>query len=379
MGKPTGFMEFGRAAAAAPARPGAPARLARGLRALRRRAGHQGAGRPLHGLRHPVLPRGLPARQPHPRVERPGLPGRLVRRHRAPARHQQLPRVHRPALPGPVRGGLRPRDQRRPGDHRADRVRDRRAGLGRGLGDPAGADRAHRQVGGRGGLGPGRPGRGPAAGPGRPHGDGVRAGREARRAAALRHPRVQDGEGRARPPAGPDGGRGRHLRLLHVGGRVDAATAATVRPNRARSGASARPAPPTSRVRPAAEVRAEFDAVVLAGGATLPRDLPVPGRALDGRPPRPGVPEALEPGAGGRAGVVARSAPRASGSSSSAAATPEPTAWARRTARAPPRCTSSRSCPSPRATAWPTTRGRCGRSSCARPRPTRRAASGSSP
>ena len=35
-------------------------------------------------------------------------------------------------------------------------------------------------------------------------------------------------------------------------------------------------------MRPAAEVRAAFDAVVLAGGATLPRDLPVPGRALDG-------------------------------------------------------------------------------------------------
>jgi glutamate synthase (NADPH/NADH) small chain len=39
---------------------------------------------------------------------------------------------------------------------------------------------------------------------------------------------------------------------------------------------------PDVQVRPAAEVRAEFDAVVLAGGATLPRDLPVPGRELDG-------------------------------------------------------------------------------------------------
>jgi glutamate synthase (NADPH) small chain len=35
-------------------------------------------------------------------------------------------------------------------------------------------------------------------------------------------------------------------------------------------------------VRSAAEVRAEFDAVVLAGGATLPRDLLVPGRELRG-------------------------------------------------------------------------------------------------
>jgi glutamate synthase (NADPH/NADH) small chain len=39
---------------------------------------------------------------------------------------------------------------------------------------------------------------------------------------------------------------------------------------------------PEVRVRPAPEVRAQFDAVVLAGGATLPRDLPVPGRSLDG-------------------------------------------------------------------------------------------------
>jgi glutamate synthase (NADPH/NADH) small chain len=39
---------------------------------------------------------------------------------------------------------------------------------------------------------------------------------------------------------------------------------------------------PDVRVKPAAEVHAAFDAVVLASGATLPRDLPVPGRELDG-------------------------------------------------------------------------------------------------
>ena len=67
------------------------------------------AGRPLHGLRHPVLPPGLPAGQPHPGVERPGLARRLGGRDRAPARHQQLPGVHRPALPGAVRDRLRAR------------------------------------------------------------------------------------------------------------------------------------------------------------------------------------------------------------------------------------------------------------------------------
>ena len=70
------------------------------------------------------------------------------------------------------------------------------------------------------GLGPRRPGGGPTARAGGPPGDRLRAGGEAGRAAALRHPRVQDGEGGPRPPAGPDGGRGRHLRLLDVrGGR----------------------------------------------------------------------------------------------------------------------------------------------------------------
>jgi glutamate synthase (NADPH/NADH) small chain len=39
---------------------------------------------------------------------------------------------------------------------------------------------------------------------------------------------------------------------------------------------------PEVSVRSAADVRAAFDAVVLAGGATLPRDLPVPGRELSG-------------------------------------------------------------------------------------------------
>jgi glutamate synthase (NADPH) small chain len=39
---------------------------------------------------------------------------------------------------------------------------------------------------------------------------------------------------------------------------------------------------PDVTVRTAADVKAQFDAIVLAGGATLPRDLPVPGRELNG-------------------------------------------------------------------------------------------------
>ena len=58
------------------------------------------------------------------------------------------------------------------------------------------------------GSGPGRPGRGPAADPRRPHGDGVRARRPHRRPAALRHPRIQDGEAPHRSASRADGGRG---------------------------------------------------------------------------------------------------------------------------------------------------------------------------
>ena len=60
-------------------------------------------------------------------------------------------------------------------------------------------------------VGPGGARRGPAAHPGRPRRHGVRAGRPDRRAAALRHPRVQDGEVPARPAPGPDGGRGHRV------------------------------------------------------------------------------------------------------------------------------------------------------------------------
>ena len=87
-------------------------------------------GRPLHGLRHPVLPPGLPARQHHPGVERPGLARRLGGRDRAAARDQQLPGVHRPALPGAVRDRLRARHQPGPGDDQERRGLDHRPGLG---------------------------------------------------------------------------------------------------------------------------------------------------------------------------------------------------------------------------------------------------------
>jgi glutamate synthase (NADPH/NADH) small chain len=64
-----------------------------------------------------------------------------------------------------------------------------------------------------------------------------------------------------------------------VGG-ADGASDDALEPGEARGRGEA--CAPDVRVRPAGDVRAAFDAVVLAGGATLPRDLPIPGRDLAG-------------------------------------------------------------------------------------------------
>ena len=102
-------------------------------------------GRPLHGLRHPVLPQRLSAGQPDPRVERPRVEGGVAPGHRAPARDEQLPRVHRPALPGAVRDGVRARHQPAGGDDQAGRGQHHRPGLRQRHGHPAAARAAHRQ------------------------------------------------------------------------------------------------------------------------------------------------------------------------------------------------------------------------------------------
>ena len=91
MGKITGFMEIGRETP--PRRPVARARqgLAR-IRAQVARRETARAGRALHGLRHPLLPQGLPARQHHSRLERSGLSRPLARGDRPAALDQQLSR-----------------------------------------------------------------------------------------------------------------------------------------------------------------------------------------------------------------------------------------------------------------------------------------------
>jgi glutamate synthase (NADPH) small chain len=101
----------------------------------------------------------------------------------------------------------------------------------------------------------------------------------------------------------------------------------------------------------AAQLQEEFDAIVLAGGSTIARDLPVPGRELDGihfamhyLPQQnrrvAGIWPDIEPQitAEGKRVVIG------SASLFWAAATPARTVWEPRTVREPPASISSRSC-----------------------------------
>src|SRR5687768_14727660 len=60
------------------------------------------AGQALYGLRYPLLSQRLPAGEPDPRMERPGLLRPLARGYRPACRDQHLPEVHRAAVPGAV-------------------------------------------------------------------------------------------------------------------------------------------------------------------------------------------------------------------------------------------------------------------------------------
>ena len=112
---------------------------------------------------------------------------------------------------------------------------------------PAAAQGQDRQDRRRRRLRPRRPRRRAATRPRRARRHRLRARRPDRRPAPLRHPRLQDGEVAARPPARADGGRGRRLpagreRRRRHHGRPDSSPSST--PS---ASAAARPRPATCR------------------------------------------------------------------------------------------------------------------------------------
>jgi glutamate synthase (NADPH) small chain len=104
------------------------------------------------------------------------------------------------------------------------------------------------------GSGPGRPCRRAAAGARRAQRPCLREERPRRRIAALRHPRLQDGEAPDRPRVAQMEAEGVTFHYgVHIGVTQDAQ-----------------------------QLIDSFDAVVLSGGSEKPRDLPIPGRDLAG-------------------------------------------------------------------------------------------------
>ena len=210
------------------------------------------AGRALHGLRHPVLPPGLPAREPDPRVERPGAraaPG--ARRSSACTRTNNFPEFTGKLCPAPCEAACVLDDQRR------RRSRSRRSSsaiieraLRRGLGRAAAraridrAQRRHRRL----------------------RAGGARLPRSSSPAPATRSPSSSATTARAAscatasPTSSSTRGPRSPPRAARGRGRASSTAASSVGRRH-------------HRRRPA---RAGFDAIVLAVGAQRPRDLSCP-------------------------------------------------------------------------------------------------------
>ena len=138
--------------------------------------------------------------------------GQLGRGGAQSALDQQFPGGHRPRLSGAVRGVLHAQHRRQSGHHQNHRMRDRRPRhCARAQARGAGAQ--DRQEGRDRRLRAGGPGLRAAARARRTRRACLRALGQGRRPAALRHPRLQDGEDPRRPPRRADAGRRRALPL----------------------------------------------------------------------------------------------------------------------------------------------------------------------
>ena len=268
MGKVTGFLEYERLEEGYEPVPAAGEDL-EGIRHRPERRAGQGPGRALHGLRHAVLQQRLPGQQHHSGLQRPRLPRRLeAARSRCCTRPTTSPSSPAASAPRPARRPARSTSTTTRWASSASSTPSSTA-----PGPKAGSSRSRRQR---------RPARrwpwSAAARPGLAAAQQLaRAGHEvtvfeknSRIGGLLRYgiPDFKMEKTHIDRRIDADAGRRRGLPHRRAGRRDARRTARS---------------PTTPRKTISAEqLKAEFDAVLLTGGAETSRDLPVPGRDLDG-------------------------------------------------------------------------------------------------